>query len=99
MTVIPSSPVRGRDEHLAALDRALDLARAGRGSVTVLEGGPGMGKTRLLQAVWAAELSFRMGRGMGEPGEPAVEHPIDWWLALGWHDIGDNIVVRLCDQP
>jgi DNA-binding CsgD family transcriptional regulator len=75
MTAIPSSPVRGRDEHLAILDRVIADTLAGRGSVTVIEGGPGMGKTRLLQATWmkAAGLSFRMGRGMADPVQQVVE--------------------------
>jgi DNA-binding CsgD family transcriptional regulator/tetratricopeptide (TPR) repeat protein len=75
MTAIPSLPVRGRDSHLAVLDRALQRALSGRGSVTIVEGGPGMGKTRLLQAVWtrAAGLSFRMGRGMADSAERVVE--------------------------
>ncbi|MGW6199146.1 helix-turn-helix transcriptional regulator [Kribbella sp. NPDC055110] len=75
MTAVPSLPVRGRDEQLTALERVLADAQSGRGSVTVIEGGPGLGKTRMLQAVWAraADLSFRMGRGMADPGELVVE--------------------------
>ena len=75
MTAIPSLPVRGRDDHLAVLDRALAAARSGHGSVTVIEGGPGMGKTRLLQAASAraTELSFRIGRGMADPSQRVVE--------------------------
>jgi predicted ATPase len=58
MTAIPSLPVRGRDSQIAVLEHGLQQALAGHGSVTVIEGGPGMGKTRLLQAVWmrAADL-------------------------------------------
>jgi predicted ATPase len=44
----------GRGSELAALDAALDTARAGRGVVTLLAGEPGIGKTRL-----ADELSDR----------------------------------------
>ncbi|MGW6277827.1 helix-turn-helix transcriptional regulator [Kribbella sp. NPDC055071] len=75
MTALPSLPVRGRDAHMAVLDQALADALAGRGSVTVIEGGPGMGKTRLLQAAWgqAADHSFRMGRGMADPTQRVVE--------------------------
>ncbi|MFD7155501.1 AAA family ATPase [Kribbella sp. NPDC059898] len=75
MTVLPSLPVRGRDEQLAVLDQALADAAAGRGSVTVIEGGPGMGKTRLLQAAWAraSAQGFRMGRGMADPTQRVVE--------------------------
>ncbi len=75
MTAIPSLPVRGRDDHLALLDAVLDEAQAGRGSVTVIQGGPGMGKTRLLQAAWTqgSARSFRMGRGMADPAGRVVE--------------------------
>ncbi|MFC6155163.1 helix-turn-helix transcriptional regulator [Kribbella jiaozuonensis] len=75
MTVVPSLPVRGRDDQLAVLDQALSDAVSGRGSVTVIEGGPGMGKTRLLQAAWvrAAARGFRMGRGMADPTQRVVE--------------------------
>jgi DNA-binding CsgD family transcriptional regulator len=75
MTAIPSLPVRGRDSQIAVLEHGLQQALAGHESVTVIEGGPGMGKTRLLQAVWmrAADLSFRAGRGMADPSERVVE--------------------------
>jgi DNA-binding CsgD family transcriptional regulator/tetratricopeptide (TPR) repeat protein len=75
MTAIPSLPVRGRDDHLALLNGVLDEAQAGRGSVTVIQGGPGMGKTRLLRAAWTqgSARSFRIGRGMADPAGGIVE--------------------------
>jgi DNA-binding CsgD family transcriptional regulator/tetratricopeptide (TPR) repeat protein len=75
MTAISSLPVRGRNDHLALLDGVLDEAQAGRGSVTVIQGAPGMGKTRLLQAAWmqGSARSFRMGRGMADPAGRVVE--------------------------
>jgi hypothetical protein len=48
-----------REETLARLTRTLELARHGSGGLTVLEGVPGIGKTRCLQA--AAELATADG--------------------------------------
>jgi DNA-binding CsgD family transcriptional regulator len=75
MVAIPSLPVRGRDAHLAVLERALEQSRAGAGAVVVIEGAPGLGKTRMLQAVWSAaeRMAFRMGRGMADPIGGIVE--------------------------
>jgi DNA-binding CsgD family transcriptional regulator len=67
--------VRGRDAELAALGERLDRVRSGVGAVVILEGGPGMGKTRLLAegAKIARRMSFGVGRGAAEPGETVVE--------------------------
>lgn len=75
MAAIPSLPVRGRDAHLAVLKRALEQTRAGAGAVVVIEGAPGLGKTRMLQAAWstAENMAFRMGRGMADPIGGVVE--------------------------
>lgn len=64
--------LRGRDVALAEIGVALDRARAdGMGAVIVVEGGAGMGKTRLLSeaASMAARLEFAVGSGGAEPGE------------------------------
>jgi DNA-binding CsgD family transcriptional regulator len=68
-------PVRGRDEELAAVDTRLDEIRSGVGSVIIVEGRAGLGKTRMLDAcaTMAAERSFRVGRGAAEPGRTVVE--------------------------
>ena len=75
MAALPSLPVRGRDAQLAVIDERLKQARDGVGSVVVIEGGPGLGKTRLLQAAWAGAESmvFRAGRGMADPIDSVVE--------------------------
>jgi AAA ATPase domain len=63
------TPVRGRGDELAAIGARLDQIRSGVGSVMIVEGRAGLGKTRLLDACasMAAERSFRVGRGVAEP--------------------------------
>ncbi len=64
------SPLRGRDEELEILRRCLSKASAGIGATIVIEGSPGLGKTRLLEecAALAAGMSYRIGHGSAEPG-------------------------------
>ncbi|HEX6526891.1 MAG TPA: LuxR C-terminal-related transcriptional regulator, partial [Streptosporangiaceae bacterium] len=68
-------PLRGRGGELAAIGARLDEVRSGVGSVIIVEGRAGLGKTRLLDACasMAAERSFRVGRGVTEPQRHAVE--------------------------
>src|SRR5580698_4181274 len=68
-------PMRGRAAETAAIGARLDEVRSGVGSVIIVEGRAGLGKTRLLEACasMAAERSFRVGRGVAEPHRRAVE--------------------------
>jgi DNA-binding CsgD family transcriptional regulator len=68
-------PLRGRGDELAAIAARLDEVRSGIGSVIIIEGRAGFGKTRLLDACasMAAERSFRVGRGATEPDRQVVE--------------------------
>jgi DNA-binding CsgD family transcriptional regulator len=43
---VPAAPFVGRERELAELGAALDRAKAGSGSITMIVGGPGAGKTR-----------------------------------------------------
>lgn len=63
-------PLRGRERELAVIRRRLSQVRAGTGCVIVVEGSAGLGKTRLLDECVsvAQELSFRVGRGVADPG-------------------------------
>ena len=45
--------IAGRDQELAALSAAVSGAAAGRGSLVLVEGAPGIGKTTVLQAACA----------------------------------------------
>ena len=69
------TPLRGRGDELAAIATRLDEVQSGVGSVIIVEGRAGLGKTRLLDACasMAAERSFRVGRGAGEPHRRAVD--------------------------
>lgn len=45
--------------------------------------------------VYARGDHLRLVEG-DEAEPPTVEHPRHWWLARGWHDLGDELVVRAC---
>src|SRR5260370_31855263 len=68
-------PLRGRDEELGLIESTLDETESGVGSVIIIEGRAGSGKTRLLEACTskAAARSFRVGRGEADPGRTVVE--------------------------
>src|SRR5271170_6963113 len=65
-----SLPIRGRDAALHTLSDQLDRVRSGVGSVVLVEGVPGIGKSRLLAeaTTLAGAMSFRVGAGAAEPG-------------------------------
>jgi DNA-binding CsgD family transcriptional regulator len=71
----PAQPVRGRDIELTALGKHLDQLRSGVGTVVLVEGGAGMGKSRLLAevAAMARRLSIRVGVGAADPGDSMVQ--------------------------
>src|SRR5271154_1017379 len=62
--------IRGRDAALDTLTDQLERVRSGVGAVVVVEGVPGIGKSRLLAeaATLASGMSFRVGAGAAEPG-------------------------------
>ena len=57
--------LRGRAVALAALERLLDAARAGRGGALALQGEAGIGKTALLQFASDHATGFRLLRAEG----------------------------------
>ena len=71
----PVRPFVGREQELAELRTALDLVAARRGSVFLITGEPGIGKTRLMQEVAAVALDqgwrVLIGRCWEEGGAPA----------------------------
>jgi len=68
-------PVRGRRDELAALDHHLGQLACGVGSVVVLEGPPGFGKSRMLREVVrrGQMLRLRSGVGMADPLDRVVD--------------------------
>src|ERR1700722_818875 len=70
-----AQPVRGRDIELSALRRHLDQVRSGAGTVALVEGGAGLGKSRLLAevAAMAHGLAIKVGVGVADPGDSVVQ--------------------------
>ncbi len=68
-------PLRGRESELAVLTAHLHQLRDGAGTVVLIEGGAGLGKSRLLQEVGsiARRLSIRVGAGVADAGESMVQ--------------------------
>jgi DNA-binding CsgD family transcriptional regulator len=71
----PTQPVRGRDIELTALGKHLDQLLSGVGTVVLVAGGAGMGKSRLLAevAAMARRLPIRVGVGVADPGDSMVQ--------------------------
>jgi DNA-binding CsgD family transcriptional regulator len=71
----PGHPLRGRDTALVTIGEHLDRLLDGLGTVLVIEGAAGLGKTRLLQevAAMASQLSIRVGTGAADPGDTMVQ--------------------------
>ena len=80
----------GRETEMAALSRSFELARAGRGSATLVVGDPGIGKTRL-----SAELA-RFAELRGATVERATCRRADLDRPLS---LFVDIVPRLRDMP
>ena len=84
-------PLVGRQRELAALTAALDAARKGKGSVHVLAGEGGVGKTRLTEALRerAREHRFTVVTGRAFPVETGIPYAI----------FGDGFVPLLRELP
>ncbi len=75
-STIPSrGEIHGRDHELALVRGELGRLADGIGAVVVVEGGAGMGKSRLLAEIASVGRSMRVavGSGASEPGESIVE--------------------------
>jgi AAA ATPase domain len=69
------TPLRGRDKEVACLREYLGRLRAGRAATWLIEGGAGLGKSRMLEEVISAgrAAGFAVGHGVAEPGDAAVQ--------------------------
>jgi len=67
--------LHGRDRELAVLREALNRLRVGAGAVVIVEGAPGIGKSRLLAEAMrmAGRRSVAVGLGEADPSEAVVE--------------------------
>src|ERR1700730_3293266 len=67
--------VRGRDAELTVIGSHLDRLLSGVGTVVVLEGRAGMGKSKLLAevAVLGRRLDMLVGSGVADPGDTIVQ--------------------------
>lgn len=70
-----SPTIRGRDAELVELGEQLDRVRSGSGAVVLIEGAPGMGKSRLIEegVRTARRLNLSVGVGLAEPTESVAE--------------------------
>src|SRR5271155_5607684 len=68
------SPIRGREREVSVLEAQLAVLSEGHGSITVLEGSPGAGKTRLVAEATniAGRLGVRVGAGGARRGDRVV---------------------------
>jgi ATP/maltotriose-dependent transcriptional regulator MalT len=67
-TLVRAGPLRGREPELADLQRLIVSAQRGEGALAVIEGPPGIGKSRLLTeaAEFAAEQGLVVAAGSGD---------------------------------
>jgi DNA-binding CsgD family transcriptional regulator len=65
----PGTALRGRRDEREALERLLEELRAGRSSVLVLRGAPGVGKTALLEYLLTRASGCRIARASGVESE------------------------------
>lgn len=68
-----STPLVGRDREVRALHEAIDRAASGHGQVVLVEGEPGIGKTRLVETACqeAQRVGFEVMIGTGDDLAPA----------------------------
>ena len=75
MLTSPARDFHGRDEELALIRGELERSSAGAEGIVIVEGGAGMGKSRLLAEVStiARSLGIRVGTSAADPNDTVVE--------------------------
>ncbi len=70
-----STPLRSRDNELASLHEHLARLGTGVGTIWLIEGGAGLGKSRMLAEVASAarEAGFAVGQAVAEPADATVQ--------------------------
>ncbi|WP_034278299.1 AAA family ATPase [Haloechinothrix halophila] len=89
-----SLPLRGRARDLTALDEMLSHAATGRGGARVIVGGPGLGKTALLDAAARSATGFHVLRASGTPAESALPYAGLHQLLLPLGELTERIPER-----
>jgi DNA-binding CsgD family transcriptional regulator len=74
VSVAPARRLFGRQRERDVLERLLGGARAGRGTVLVVDGDPGIGKTALLDYLSEAGSDFRPLRALGVEREIEIDY-------------------------
>jgi class 3 adenylate cyclase/tetratricopeptide (TPR) repeat protein len=99
-TIAVRFPLVGRDRETAALARALDDARAGRGRFVEIVGEPGIGKTRLAEEL--RERAEGLARISATAEAFSASTPYAAWrellreaLGVGWEDVDEAVLARL----
>jgi predicted ATP-dependent serine protease len=67
------TPLRSRDDELASLHEHFDRLHGGVGTTWVIEGGAGLGKSRMLEEAMSAARGAGFAVGHGGAG-PVDEH-------------------------
>ncbi|WP_250031378.1 helix-turn-helix transcriptional regulator [Paractinoplanes maris] len=96
-TVRPRPALRGRDAELTAVRAGLAAARSGRGSVVLVEGGPGTGKSRLLRETLrrAEQAGVRALAAAAVDGQQAVPFaPLLSAVLDGAWPVADPVALR-----
>ena len=70
---VAKTPLVGRDEELAALRRHWDLAARGYGRTVVVSGVPGIGKTRLCEALLESKTADGVGKLLEMSGSRSTQ--------------------------
>jgi ATP/maltotriose-dependent transcriptional regulator MalT len=96
------APLRGREQELAEVDRVLGTLADGRGSVLLVEGAAGIGKTRLLDEALlrASAQGAHVASGRAEAiGAAAPLTPLLHALTTGETPIVERAEVRALERP
>ena len=97
---LQSLPLVGRDAELGALREALTGARAGTGRLIEVVGEPGIGKTRLLEALRDEAAGFHRNHAVCEAFTASTPYAV-WrellreFMGFGRDDSDANVVARL----
>ncbi len=91
VTAARAGRLLGRQRELAVIERLLDGARNGHGSVLVVHGDPGVGKTAALEQAAAAGADFRVIRTVGVEGEEELDYASLEQLCAPILELGEDL--------